>query len=201
MCKRTVIMKTFVWSAYGGIEEVDLSALMEAYDTDNKKPDQAIEKFDNGKRTVSSRSQFMQAPSTNLIKTRDRKAREPLFKFQTLSHKKYELNIAIQAKTVYKYKIPVLCKYYVAVDRTSNVYDTKITSSSSASGPIADATSVVWGSDINLVVDTKATHIKINVTFRVTGAVNISVFHGISTDDPEAELYCLDGSFAVLTEV
>lgn len=187
----------YVWTANGTIQELI------PRNKSVKKTSHAIEGFDNLRRTTSSRGQFIEIPSNNLIKTRSPIDTQPLFRFTVLPNRKYKLFIAIRAKTSYKYKLPVFARYYIKSPKPNVLSEYSATYvSSNETAMESEKKSFSIGSAMEAIVDSKLSIVKIDVTFRcIKDGTTILVHHGIQTDDPEAEIYCLAGSTASLMEI
>lgn len=198
-------LPVYVWTANGKIEELVTPHLIEKKDdTKNSKAvDVKKEGFDNLRRTTSSRGVFIEIPSNNLIKTRLLMDPQPLFSFTVLSNKTYRLIISIRAKTTYKYKLPVFARYYVKAMQPDAITDYVATYlSSNATAMETEKRSYSMGSAMNVVVDNQLSIVKIEVGFRcIKNGTFMKVHHGIQTDDPEAEIYCMQGSTASLMEM
>lgn len=197
---------TYVWTANGKIETLlytSMSAPKEKEQEGQEVQGRQMETFDNLRRTVSSKGVFIEIPTNNLIKTRLPMDTTPLFSFTVGAGKKYRLSLSIRAKTVYKFKLPVFGRYSIIAKNPQFITEYIATYvSSSASSVETEKKSYALGSVMQVVVDSKLSIIKIDVTFRCTTRdTTINVLHGIIADDPEAELYCMAGSVASLNEV
>ena len=171
-------------------------------------PDYAIEPFiDNLRRTVSSRSQYSEVPYNNEVSTRNQREPLPLFKFFLEPNKQYKLNALIRAKVSYKYTVPVLAKYTIETNSPGSFMNYRATYVSSHEiNTGIEQNSNVLGAVLTMVVDSKLSLIRLTATFQTNAVVGINgvelrVHHGLKTDDPEATLYGLEGSYATLTEI
>lgn len=191
----------YVWTANGKIEELIMPESRNR--NKNKTNTYTIESFDNLRRTTSSKGVFIEIPTNNLIKTRLLIDPQPLFSFTVLSNRTYRLILSIRAKTTYKYKLPVFAKYYIKALHPDTISDYVATYlSSNATSMETEKKSYTIGSTMNAIVDNQLSIIKIEVSFRCTkNGTTLTVHHGIQSDDPEAEVYCMAGSTASLMEM
>jgi len=205
----------YVWTAGGSLASMTIPpSLIPAHDTSTtetltkKTESPVIESFvDNLRRTVSNINQYSEIPYNNILTTRLAREPLPIFKFLLLPNKKYKLNIHIRAKIDYKYRVPILVKYYLETNRVvafMNYRASYISSNETVMG--AEKTVNTLNTPMSMVVDSKLTIIRIEATFQTntnlgTGDLELRLHHGLQTDDPEATLYCLEGSIGVLTEL
>jgi hypothetical protein len=172
-------------------------------------PEYAIEPFiDNLRRTVSGVNKYSEIPYNNEVSTRQTREPIPLFRFQVEPNKNYKLNVMLRARVDYKYTVPVLAKYSIETNSPTSFMNYRASYVSSHEVNTGEEkTSNTLGSILTAVVDSKLSLIRINATFQMNtiaglNGVEIRVHHGIKTnDDPEATLYSLEGSYAVLSEI
>lgn len=167
------------------------------------KKEPATEGFDNLRRTNSAVNQYIEIPSNNIVSTRNQYETIPLFRLRVEPNKKYRLNVVIRAKTDYKFAVPILARYYVEADAPNMIKEyraTYVSSNETVNG--AEKTMTTLGGTMIMVVDSKLSIIKISASF-IGGnlATELRIHHGIKTDDPDAILYCLEGSHAILSEI
>lgn len=201
----------YVWTAGGTLATMTIPPSLLSSDT-TKTPKQTdapiIEPFvDNLRRTVSSINNYSEIPYNNILTTRLAREPMPVFKFLLSPNKIYKLNILIRAKIDYKYRVPILAKYFIETNRVTafmNYRASYISSNETVMG--TEKTTNTLNTPMAMVVDSNLTIIRIEATFQTntnlgTGDVELRLHHGLQTDDPEATLYCMQGSNAVLTEV
>jgi hypothetical protein len=167
-----------------------------------------IEPFiDNLRRTVSAINQYIEIPFNNVLSTGNAKEPLPVFKFILAPNKRYKLNILIRARTEYRYTVPILAKYTIETNSPGSFMDYRATYVSSNETAIGtEKNSSVLGAEMQLVVDSKLSLLRFTATFQTNAVsgingVELRLHHGIQTDDPDAKLYALDGSYGVLSEV
>lgn len=176
--------------------------------TPQKIPEYAIEPFiDNLRRTVSSVNQYSEIPFSNEVSTRQERETIPVFKFILQPNRVYKLNVLIRAKVNYKYTVPVLAKYRIETNSPGSIMNYRATYvSSNEVNTGSEKNSNVLGSVLSMVVDSNLSLIRLTATFQTNtltppSGVELRVHHGLKTDDPEATLYGMDGSYAILSEM
>jgi hypothetical protein len=194
-------LPVYVWTANGKIQELMTQRYIEQKPSSESSG--PIESFDNLRRTTSTRGTFIEIPTNNLIKTRLLIDPQPLFRFTVLSNRTYRLIISIRAKTTYRYKLPVFARYYIRAMHPDTITDYVATYlSSNATSMETEKRSYTMGTNMNVIVDNQLSIVKLEVSFRcVKNGTTVTVHHGLQTDDPEAEVYCMAGSTASLMEM
>lgn len=203
----TVLPIVYVWTGTGSIVPLEVPVdLTNPVATPAKPATPAtptIESFDNLRRTNSSVNQYIEIPKNNMVSTRRPMEKIALFRFRLEPNKSYKLNIQIRARTDYKFAVPILARYYLQSNNPAmlkNFRSTYVSSGETVNG--AEKTTSVFGTTMLMVVDNKLSVIRITAEF-ITGNLltELTVHHGIKTDDPDATLYCLEGSNAILSEI
>jgi hypothetical protein len=168
-----------------------------------EQPAKPVEGFDNLRRTTSSVNQYIEIPRNNIVSTRSAFENIPLFRFRVEPNKKYRLNVNIRAKTDYKFAVPIMARYIIQAEAPTMIKEysaTYVSSNETVNG--SEKTTSTLGTTMYMVVDSKLSVIKLTATF-IGGPfpTELRVHHGLQTDDPNAILYCLEGSNAVLSEI